>query len=71
MRSGSTSRPRYVPQVGQTWCGRVGCPQFGQTFTFGAPIACVARRLSRRAFDVFLFGTALTAAHYSREWSRP
>jgi hypothetical protein len=27
--------------------------------------------LSRRAFDVFLFGTAITAAHYSREWSRP
>ena len=23
-RGGSTSRPRYVPQVGQTWCGRFG-----------------------------------------------
>ncbi len=22
--SGSTSRPRYVPHVGQTWCGRLG-----------------------------------------------
>jgi hypothetical protein len=48
-----------VPQVGQTRCGRFGCPHRGQTFTFGALIACVARRLSRRALDVFLFGTAI------------
>jgi hypothetical protein len=49
----------YVPQVGHTRCGRFGWPQFGQTFTFGAPIACVARRLSRRDFEVFRFGTAI------------
>ena len=24
VRSGSISRPRYVLQVGQTWCGRFG-----------------------------------------------
>jgi hypothetical protein len=28
--------------------------------TFGALIACVARRLSRRDFEVFRFGTAMT-----------
>ena len=33
--------------------------------TFGALIACVARRLSRRDLEVFRFGTAITAAHYS------
>jgi GNAT superfamily N-acetyltransferase len=54
-----------VPQVGQRRCGRFGCPQLGQTFTFGAAIACVARRLSRRDLEVFRFGTAITAAHYS------
>jgi hypothetical protein len=65
MRSGSTSRPLYVPHVGQTWWGRFGCPHRGQTFTFGALIACVARRLSRRDFEVFRFGTAMTGGHYS------
>jgi GNAT superfamily N-acetyltransferase len=33
--------------------------------TTAALIACVARRLSRRAFEVFRFGTAISAAHYS------
>jgi len=66
IRSGSTSRPLYVPQVGQTRCGRFGCPHCGQTLTRGAPIACVARRLSRRDFEVFRFGTAMTGGHYSR-----
>ena len=60
IRSGSTSRPLYVPQVGQTRCGRFGWPHVGQTLTFGALIACVARRLSRRDFEVFRFGTAMT-----------
>jgi GNAT superfamily N-acetyltransferase len=64
-RSGSTSRPLYVPQVGQTRCGRFGWPHVGQTLTFGALIAWVARRLSRRDLEVFRFGTAMTAAHYS------
>ena len=54
-----------MPQVGQTRCGRFGWPHVGQTFTFGPLIACVARRLSRRDFDVFLFGTAMTGGHYS------
>jgi hypothetical protein len=39
VRSGSTSRPLYVPQVGQTRCGRFGWPHVGQTLTFGALIA--------------------------------
>jgi GNAT superfamily N-acetyltransferase len=54
-----------VPQVGQTRCGRFGWPHVGQTLTFGALIACVARRLSRRDLEVFRFGTAMPAAHYS------
>ena len=60
MRSGSTSRPLYVPQVGQTRCGRFGWPHVGQTLTFGALISWVARRLSRRDLEVFRFGTAMT-----------
>ena len=54
-----------MPQVGQTRCGRFGWPHVGQTLTFGALIACVARRLSRRDLEVFRFGTAMPAAHYS------
>jgi hypothetical protein len=59
-----------VPQVGQTRCGRFGWPHVGQTFTFGALIACVARRLSRRDFEVFRFGTAMTGGHYSGNAAR-
>jgi len=59
MRSGSTSRPLYVPQVGQTRCARFGCPHCGQVLTRGALIAWVARRLSRRDLEVFRFGTAM------------
>ena len=33
--------------------------------TRGASMPCWARRLSRRALDVFLFGTAIAAAQYS------
>jgi len=51
-----------VPQVGQMRCGRFGEPHCGQTLTRGASIACCARRWSRRAFDVFLFGTAIGGA---------
>jgi hypothetical protein len=65
MRSGSTSRPLYVPQFAHAWWGRFGCPQFGQTLTRGAEIACVARRLSRRDLEVFRFGTAMSAGQYS------
>jgi GNAT superfamily N-acetyltransferase len=54
-----------VPQVGQTRCGRFGWPQLSHTLTFGALIACVARRLSRRDLEVFRFGTAIAAGHYS------
>jgi hypothetical protein len=43
----------------------LGCPQFSQTFTFAAVIECVARRLSRRDFDVFRFGTAMIGGQYS------
>jgi aryl-alcohol dehydrogenase-like predicted oxidoreductase len=65
MRSGSTSRPLYVPQFAHAWCGRFACPQVGQTFTFAASIACVARRLSRRELDCLRFGTAMSGAQYS------
>jgi hypothetical protein len=61
----------YVPQVPQTRWGRFGCPQFGQTFTLGAPIAWVARRLSRRDLEVFRFGTAMTGGHYSEAARNP
>ena len=44
-RSGSTSRPLYVPQVGQTRCGRFGELHCGQMFTRGASIACVRAAL--------------------------
>ena len=57
--------------MGQTRCGRFGWPHVWQTLTFGALIACVARRLSRRDLEVFRFGTAIPAAHYSlRPWTR-
>jgi hypothetical protein len=57
--------------VPQTRCGRFGCPHWGQTFTFGALIAWVARRLSRRDFEVFRFGTAMTGGHYSEGARKP
>ena len=60
--SGSTSRPLYVLQFGQTRCGRFGWPQVGQTLTRGASMPCWARRLSRRDLEVFFFGTAMAAA---------
>jgi hypothetical protein len=66
MRSGSTSRPLYVPQFGQTRCGRLGWLHVGQTLTGVAEIACVARRLSRRLFEVFRFGTAMSGGHRSK-----
>ena len=59
VRSGSTSRPRYVPQVGHTRCGRLGWWHCGHSFTRGASMRCVARRLSRRDLEVFRFGTAI------------
>jgi hypothetical protein len=60
VRSGSISRPRYVLQFGQTRCGRFGWWQTGQRFTRGASSRCVARRLSRRDFEVFFLGTAMS-----------
>jgi hypothetical protein len=60
MRIGSTSRPLYVLQFGQTRCGRFGCLQVGQTCTRGTVIPCCARRLSRLDLDVFRFGTAMS-----------
>jgi hypothetical protein len=57
--SGWMSRPRYVLHVGHAWCARVGAPQFGHTLTLGTAMPCWARRLSRRAFEVFRLGTAM------------
>src|SRR3954471_24129052 len=53
------SRPRYVCHRGQTRCGRFGLPHCGQTFSRGASMPCWARRLSRRALEVFFLGTAM------------
>ena len=60
MRIGSMSRPLYVLQFGHTRCERFGCLQVGQSWTRGTLIPCCARRLSRLAFDVFRFGTAIS-----------
>ena len=59
VRSGSTSRPRYVLQVGQTRCGRFGWWQTGHSLTRGAFRRCVALRLSRRVAVCLRFGTAM------------
>ena len=59
VRSGSISRPAYVLQFGHIRCGCFGRPHCGHEFTRGASILCVARRLSRRDFDVFFLGTAI------------
>jgi hypothetical protein len=45
----------------------LGDPQFSQMFTFAALIEWVARRLSRRDFDVFRFGTAMIGGQYSQQ----
>ena len=58
--SGWMSRPRYVLQVGQAWWARVGEPQFGHMLTGVTEMPCWARRLSRRALDVFRLGTAMS-----------
>jgi hypothetical protein len=50
----------YVPQVGQTRWASLGELHCGHVFTRGASTECVARRLSRRDFEVFLFGTAMS-----------
>ena len=44
---------------------------WGRRSRFGALIACVARRLSRRDFEVFRFGTAMTGGHYSEAPPNP
>jgi hypothetical protein len=46
-------------QFGHIRCVSFGCLQFGQICSLGAEIACCARRLSRLAFEVFRFGTAM------------
>src|SRR5918994_772451 len=43
-------------------CGCLGLPHCGHRLTRGASIRCVARRLSRRAFEVFFLGTAMSRA---------
>jgi hypothetical protein len=37
----------------------LGAPQFSHVETRGASMECCARRLSRRDFEVFRFGTAM------------
>jgi hypothetical protein len=60
MRIGSTSRPLYVLQLGQTRCARFGCLHVGQSWTRGTEIPCCARRLSRLDLDVLRLGTAMS-----------
>ncbi len=64
-RSGETSRPRYVLQVGQTRCDCFGDPHCSHVDTRGAEMACCARRLSRRDLEVFRFGTAMSGRQCS------
>jgi hypothetical protein len=45
--------------VGQTRWDCFGAPQLSHVETLGAATPCWARRLSRRAFEVFRFGTAM------------
>jgi hypothetical protein len=52
----------YVPQVGQMRCERFGEPHWAHVLTRGGSTLCCARRWSRRAFEVFLFGTAMSGA---------
>jgi hypothetical protein len=55
----------YVPQVGQMRWARFGDPHCGHVLTRGASMLWVARRWSRRAFDVFLLGTAMASEQCS------
>jgi len=71
VRRGSISRPRYVLQFGHISCDRFGWRQCGQTLRRGAGTACWARRLSRRALDVFRFGTAMRPGSIAARASRP
>src|SRR6478752_1870479 len=56
----TTWRPRYCPQVAQTWCGGVIAPhaRFGQVTRVGALVFHCERRERVLLRDIFLFGTA-------------
>ena len=71
MLSGSTSRPLYVLQLGQTRWVRFGCLHVGQSWTRGTEIPCCARRLSRLDLDVFRFGTAMSGWALYPQLDRP
>lgn len=53
------ARPAYVPQEGQTRCGRRGAWHCGHELYVGAEILCVARRLLVRLWDWRCLGTAM------------
>jgi mannose-6-phosphate isomerase-like protein (cupin superfamily) len=71
VRSGSISRPRYVLQFGHISCERFGWWQCGQTLRRGAWMPWFARRLSRRAFEVFRFGTAIRPRSIATGYASP
>jgi hypothetical protein len=55
----TTWRPLYMPQLGHTRWGAFGLWQYEHSLTLGALPACVARRASLRAREVFFLGTAI------------
>src|SRR5688572_19888901 len=55
--------PLYVPHVGQTRCGTFGSPHFGHLFVATTSAFIAPRRLRRRCFETFLFGTAMYPPH--------
>jgi MOSC domain-containing protein YiiM len=63
----TTSRPAYVPQFGQTRCGRRGAWHCGHSLCVGADSLCVERRLFVRAWDCFCLGTAIAGDEDSGE----
>ena len=54
-----TWRPRYIPLLGLTRCGRTAPPSAGSTASCGALKALAARRLALRRLDCLRFGLAM------------
>ncbi len=63
------SRPLYWPQCGQTRCGSFFSWQFGQEESPTSGSASWARRLPRRALEIFRFGLAISLSQRLRSRS--
>src|SRR5690606_31391920 len=59
----STWRPRYIPLLGLTWCGRKAVPSVGSLAYSGALKALAARRLALRRLDCLRFGLAMVSGN--------